>query len=345
MRSIAGLISAIGVGAAASAASAAPFYAILVDSGTFPGTLGAPIRPSAGTFYQDPQGDNYPPSISDAVLYPTLAFDSFVALGPPPTATSFSHAPALAVNASEGGGLFFPSLHKPSTQLAGVWATYGKYATPNARSGPTPIGKEGVFVARLTVRQGAHLTGSKVFVAAVTDSAKYTMLFASAAIDGLSVADKSAPGSEVLVLRSYLLTTTMIPGFGAADVYDLYMVWDDSAASASRANQFNSKLQQQPKQQKQQPTPKKTIPKGKKAELPRPALRGFPDSIMLAGGDSSTPPAPGSPLQTRDVCFLSRPGVGAAGDGTGANHPSWCLSPPSSHLAPPPSAPAEGARA
>ena len=118
-------------------------------------------------------------------------------------------------------------------QLAGVWATYGKNGTPHSRSGATPLGLEGVFVARLTVQAGAKPIGNRVLLAAQPDKKTSGIYFSLATLDGPSVPAKGgAPGSDRLGLRSYHVVRANIAGFGEVDVFDIYMVWTATPGAA-----------------------------------------------------------------------------------------------------------------
>lgn len=70
------------VAGTALSAHAAPFSLLVIDNGGTAGALGAPLRPSAGTFYSSGMiSMGLPPSPEAVQAAPMLAFDSYVAMG------------------------------------------------------------------------------------------------------------------------------------------------------------------------------------------------------------------------------------------------------------------------
>lgn len=223
----------------AAAASAEPFTATLVDAGGNPGSLGSAIYPSSGTFYQSAPGDNYPPSTELISLFDYVIYDSYVALGGAPSNPFFKATPPLlAIDAGASTGLFYPDTGDFSYSLSGVWVSppviiAGDPDLPDdfqpATSVPGPFGDDCVFIARLTVSAGARPQSGQVIFGVKTGAG--TGALVRAAIDGTAEISTISGGvsgkwkkSSRFLLKAHLSAREHIPGFGPADVFDLYIV-------------------------------------------------------------------------------------------------------------------------
>lgn len=226
------------IAGATISAHAAPFSLLVLDNGGTPGALGAPLRPSFGTFYSSGIiSMGLPPSPDAVVAAPQLAFDSYVAMGGMPASET------TAANPPSGfiGSQFIGSARNP-LELRGVRYVFpinvvDPIANPTmagtAFSRPGPLGADTVFIGRLTVPRGARPVCPSIVVGASFNLPGTIVV--SAALDGDSV--EMLPGSgtrptTALHARSMLTAQVTLAGFGDADVYDLYVVSTGSAPSA-----------------------------------------------------------------------------------------------------------------
>jgi len=234
------LIVAVAASVGLSAtARADQFYAFLVEAGGYSPccTIGAPITVSQGHFYQHPQGDNHPPQTWQIDSHPDLQWDSYVALGGSPSSpTVDGQAPWMGVKAGATWGHFAGTDEAIDNSVNGntlqhLWFARPPQAAPilggpPAASSTGPGGYQAVFVARLTVQRDAEIVSTKVFFSVRTPGGELAAFVGK--VDGgvnfhkIYMDDEPIPG-EFYRLKSYRAAQPDLPGFGPADVYDLYI--------------------------------------------------------------------------------------------------------------------------
>ena len=119
-------------------------------------TCGTPVRTST-TFYQDPFGNNYPPSHEFIGVFPSLEDDSYVLMDAtgPSTPERTAHSPT---GSSPGYG---PT--NGHFGAKGPNALSGEFRhVPGLASAPSPFGTHGVMIAQLTT--DGELSGGDVWV-------------------------------------------------------------------------------------------------------------------------------------------------------------------------------------
>lgn len=126
-----------------------PTFSVQTVSVGGPSGLGSPFNVVGGTIFQDPNGSDFPPDPGLFDNFPSLQFDSYVAIDPfGPAAPGASSAAPDGTNA----------LDFTSTGLSGGWFSDGGVV---AEVGPFP-GFFAVFIARVSVTEGATLEAPSI---------------------------------------------------------------------------------------------------------------------------------------------------------------------------------------
>jgi hypothetical protein len=178
-------------------------------------------------FYQAPFGNNYAPPTTIVSAFPETEWDSYVALG---GRASTSSAPAWAPTGSTP--MFSNSIgHFPPVigVMAGGW-----YRPAGVESTPNPYdGYNGVFIARITTPAGAtfQFDGEVRALIDLGDVARVVRL----PVNGPPVLtdESGTPLRNPMTAKRHPAGNPTIPGFGAADVYDVYVQEAPAPVAAS----------------------------------------------------------------------------------------------------------------
>lgn len=198
-------------------------------------TFAYPISSSSGRIYQHPLGTNYAPTNAQISVDPDLEYDSYVAIGGGPSSALYSCPhPFSVVVAGEQRGHFAP----PSTSIDNSdwsqplrhdWMSTFPWGGPHAISSPGPGGNQAVFIGRITTDEGATLVYDKVYAGLKTECSGL-LVGCHFKDDGTTITmDPYYPGGPAPVtefifrLVSYRLGPVSIPGFGSADIHNLYI--------------------------------------------------------------------------------------------------------------------------
>lgn len=239
--------------AAPTLAGDGAFVALNIDAGGMAGALGQAV--SANAIYQHPSGGNFPPAAEAISEDPDLEYDSYVALGGSPSTFGYTgRAPWMTLGGSQYYGFFgaqgAPIKNNDWTRpLNHIWFAPGIHAPPGTTvySAANPHSNlQSVFVARLTVARGATLTGQSVYVGLQTletgTLAGYTFTL-NGPTQFFPIFTNSTPPTEATYrLSAYRAAQPTIPGFGEADVYDLYVeaVPAQQASTPAPSSQSNA---------------------------------------------------------------------------------------------------------
>jgi len=138
----------------AYAQSSFPFvvFNVFANGGQNPGQ---PIEAIGGAFYQDPDGDDLPPTSSEIVDFPTVEFDSYIALD--------SIGPSTLSRTAAGPD--FSGITFTQDTLTGGW---GSIDGVQSGQGPFP-GLQSVFIARVTVPAGTPINAPSLAVDVESD--------------------------------------------------------------------------------------------------------------------------------------------------------------------------------
>ena len=186
---------------------------------------GNPIDVVGGLFRQDPNGSNFPPTPSLLVDFPSVEFDTYVALDPiGPTTPQHAALPPDG----EANLIFTPN------SVSGHW-----FSNAGVISGQGPFpGEQSVFIGRFAVSQGARLFAPEI--AAFVTSQQFGQklirqplqppLAAGSAPPTASFADRG--GGSAYDFRSVFSSVGIAlapPGQGdrgivVVDIFDVYIV-------------------------------------------------------------------------------------------------------------------------
>lgn len=212
------------------------FVALNIDAGGMAGALGQTVSATSNVIYQHPQGSNFPPAAEAIAEEPDLEYDSYVALGGAPSSFGYTgRAPWMTLGGSQYHGFFGAQgaaikNNDWSRPLNHIWFAPGIYAPPGSTvySAANPhSGLQSVFVARLTVPRGSTPAGPSVYVGLQTLESS-TLAGYLLTLNGPTqffpiFANSTPPAEATYRLSAYISAQPTIPGFGDADVYDLFV--------------------------------------------------------------------------------------------------------------------------
>lgn len=289
----------------------AQFTLLVVDTGGTPGTLGHHITTTSGAFYRTPVAttpQGLPPSRELVAQYPLAEFSSYLAMGGAPVSTSEAANPAAniigpqfdgVISGASGGATLVHGVrfNFPITVIDPVANPFGASPTHSVAG---PLGPDTVFLARLTVQRGERPIAPEIVLGVsfnhltLANQGKQQPAMVRAELDGpAEIFDpvKTPIASTALLVKSHLAAQVTIPGWGDADVYDLYAVSESNPPKAVTVK----------KTAKPKPVKKSKTPKPIQSRTITMIGDPFPDSssIRYAPLGSTTPTtqsAPTSPL-------------------------------------------------
>lgn len=198
--------------------------------------LGERLMASNGRIYQHELGTNYPPTPEAIAADPTLEFDSYIAVGGSPSTLSNRAMEPWSVFCSATDGHFAPNYYTQINNddwlmpLSHDWAATFPFGGPRSFSAPGPSGNEAVFIARITLDRDRAVFAPKLYVG-IRDSTTRRLAAYWTSANGPSIyfdptvpmAPATRPPGVWIQLKCYLSAQVDIPGFGPADVYDVYV--------------------------------------------------------------------------------------------------------------------------
>lgn len=218
---LAGSVGVLAVSAGPALVRADSFRLNTIDLGGFPGGNGAPIISTAGFYYQNPLGNNFPPPSASVDAFPELEFDSYVAIDPVGASTSLYTAAAPPFTVPGYGATF--GFFDGVSELQGGWG-----AMPGVLSGDgsAPDGRDGVFIARLTILKTEQLIGKAVVVditgvAPGASSGVFVLPLEQIALGGPEYSAGAYRRQSVVLNFPAAGVETGVAEF---DVYDVYIV-------------------------------------------------------------------------------------------------------------------------
>ncbi|MFM9958104.1 MAG: hypothetical protein ACKVZJ_08500 [Phycisphaerales bacterium] len=228
-------------------ARSAQFSLLVVDNGGVNGSLGAPITPSAGSFYVAPIVDTpqaLPPSRAFVIENPEAEFSSYLTMGGSPvSANETANPPANVIGPQWAGRTTGPT--GGPTQAIGIRYNFpivvldpgaNPFGASPTHSVGSIMGNNTVFLGRLIVQRGERPVGPNIVLGirfshlANQRTAMVQYGVVHAVLDGpAQIFDperpKSAPmPSDAVLVKSRLSGQITIAEWGDADIYDIYAV-------------------------------------------------------------------------------------------------------------------------
>ncbi len=198
--------------------------------------LGERLMASNGRIYQHELGTNYPPTSEAIAEDPGLEFDSYIAVGGSPSTIGNRAMEPWSVFCTATDGHFAPNHYTQINNrdwlmpLSHDWTATFPFGGPRSFSAPGPSGNEAVFIARITLDRDRAIFAPKIYVG-IRDSTTGRPAAYWTSANGPSIyfdptvpmAPASQPPGVWIRLKCYLSAPVDIPGFGPADVYDVYV--------------------------------------------------------------------------------------------------------------------------